>query len=486
MDYSEYDKLVAESKTEHYNKVREVVDKVEAGMRGNIAERKEEIVLILSKKTFDLDASEEKAEKTKEYYDSLFREKKTTTGRGLQTHQHKKDKKLEKKSTGSVTPSAKTKQKQAEKGMAKLDKTIVGTNSRDHEEQVARQKTKPPPHPDTHVKNKDEDGGNSEEKGEEGDPPPSTKKSRRTAEDLSKSTPVKSPFAVAHLQEPQVMSPRSRQARAREEDGARPTPNDGEEQEVRAKEAAAETNSGKVAEVNKFNNKNFHLGMVPFLGIMQKEESDKGNRAPRRTLAPEMPPPAASGATVGQVAKEGTLPPGVTSPEMLELLERASRYFQCRFFEGQKMPSLPWASDAIKVLMPIARNNYRNIGLTKICLAAKFESYTPYDDQIQEFSTLRTNIFSKLEQLDQQMSQSMNSWREYFLNRPTLIYQTMAFSQIPNYRRALRLVDGNMTLNMTTFLYETIKGYSAMSEALDEVDEFIAKRTLLTRKNFYM
>ena len=137
-----------------------LVGKVEAGMRGNIAERKEEIVLILSKKAFDLDASEERAEKTKEYYDSLFREKKTTTGHGLQTHQHK-DKKLEKKSAGGVTPSARAKQKQAEKGMAKLDKTIMGTNSRDHEEQVARQKTKPPPHPDMQGKNKDdEDRGN--------------------------------------------------------------------------------------------------------------------------------------------------------------------------------------------------------------------------------------------------------------------------------------------------------------------------------------
>ncbi len=129
----------------------------------------------------------------------------------------------------------------------------------------------------------------------------------KDAEDLGKSTPVKSPLAVAHLKEPQVMSPRSCQARAREEDGACPTPNDGEEQEVSAKEAAAETNSGKAAGGNKFN-KNFHLGMVPFLGIMQKEEGDKGNRT-RRRLASEMPPPAASRANVGQVAKDGVLPP---------------------------------------------------------------------------------------------------------------------------------------------------------------------------------
>ena len=166
----------------------------------------------------------------------------------------------------------------------------------------------------------------------------------KDAEHFGKSTPVKSPFAVAHLKEPQVMSPISCQARAREEDGACPTPNDGEEQEVSAKEAAAETNSGKAAGGNKFN-KNFHLGMVPFLGIMQKEEGDKGNRT-RRRLAPEMPPPAASRANVGQVAKDGVLPPGVTSPEMLELLEQASRYFQYRFFKGQKMPSVSWASDA--------------------------------------------------------------------------------------------------------------------------------------------
>ncbi len=232
----------------------------------------------------------------------------------------------------------------------------------------------------------------------------------------------------------------------------------------------------------------FPAGMVPFLGIMQKEDEKSGSgggtsttvgAGARRTLTQEMPVHSA-----GQVSSlKGALPPGITNTDMLELLDKASKFFNTRFFQGQAMPSHPWLLEAVKVTVPLARRFSRDIGLARITLAARFESYCPTDDKIQECSTLRTDSFTKLEHLEEMTTSYLNTWREYFLNRPTMLYQTKLFTQATNFQDALKQIDKNVTTHMTTFLSDVVKGYATISDTVREVTDFIS---LQNKQNFYI
>ncbi len=193
-----------------------------------------------------------------------------------------------------------------------------------------------------------------------------------------------------------------------------------------------------------------------------------------------------AGTDLGPEAVNPPLPMGVVSAEMMELLELAATQGQIRFFDGRMMPSHPWILMSATKLVPIACTFMKDIALAKVCLAANFEAFVPNDDQMQDYSELKTQLSTKLDNLEESVHTSFINWRNYCVSRPTTVKQCIMFPRMEDLTEALKQMDRKIMLEMTAFLSETVKGYSSIGETLREVSDFVVSRALIQRRNFYM
>ncbi len=170
------------------------------------------------------------------------------------------------------------------------------------------------------------------------------------------------------------------------------------------------------------------------------------------------------------------LPRGVKNLEMLELLELGSKLCQTRFFDGQPMQALPWASEALQIVIPIGCAFFEDVGNARICLAAKFEAFTPNDDQMQTYRELQAQIYTKLDNMEETVITSFLNWRNYFLTRPTQINLCQQLRTSPDLAEVLKLMDRKIILDMIAFLAETLKAYSSIGESLREATDYFNNR----------
>jgi hypothetical protein len=100
---------------------------------------------------------------------------------------------------------------------------------------------------------------------------------------------------------------------------------------------------------------------------------------------------ARSGSVLGPLvmSEKEDMPAGVINEEHNSLLEKGVKHYGNDFYHGLTIYSHPWAFRAIQHLVPIAFTYARELGLARICLAAKFEAHTPPDSHTwaRQFST---------------------------------------------------------------------------------------------------